>query len=1768
MASRGLWHFMSARTRRSLALSWSALFVLSLLLQYFSFAVASPVAAYVGTPGGSTIFELDGNATDSNSAALSPDDWDRIDTPPNHADSSVFIDDGFNANDDIFTGGGSKDPEAISQWLWKVGSVQDKDDIENAFAAAYTGTNGHTFVYFGLDRYQTSGDATAGFWFLKNAVGKTGAGTGNGSPFSGSHSVGDVLVVLDFSNGGSTASAQVYTWNGSGLTAGTSGTLCTVATVQNVCAIANTTSQPSPWVYDDKAIKDTADDPFPANALFEGGIDLTALELDTGCFSTFIAETRSSTVPTATLSDLAIGSFSLCAPPTITTQVKKDGASLGSNGHITIGESVTDFVHITGTKGTPTGEVDFYHCFSATVTPTCTVSGTPFDTQTLVGGDATSDAFTPTAVGNYCFIVDYRPATGSKYLPASHTNGTTECFVVDKKPTSISTSANETVDIGATIHDSAVVTGATSDATGTVTFTAYGPGAGCTTQAYTTTVPFVSGQTNYGPVSFTPDTAGVYHWIASYSGDAKNLGSTGACLAAGENDTVQQVTPSISTQASADVTVGAGISDTATVTGGHSPTGTVTFVLYGPDDATCATPIFTSANRPLSGGSATSASFTTTMVGTYRWIATYNGDANNESVSGSCNDANESVVVIKTKPTIATTLVGGGQSGAHITVPLGTAVHDTAQLTNATANATGNVQYSVYTDALCQDLLTLAGNPALVNGQPANSISITFNHAGTFYWQADYSGDANNEPATSKCNLETVTLDKAIPTVTTNASADVTVGSVISDVATLSGGFNPTGSITFTLFDNDTCTGTPLFTSTVPVTANGNYNSGPYTTTHAGTYHWIANYSGDGDNAATTNECNEANENVVVNPATPTVTTNASDPVTVGGDIFDVATLSGAFNPTGSIVFSLFDNDTCAGDPIFTSTVTVDGNDDYTSASFTTQAAGTYYWIANYSGDDNNDATANGCGEANESVVVNPATPTVTTNASDPVTVGGVISDVATLSGGFSPTGSITFSLFDNDTCAGDPIFTSTVTVAGNGNYTSASFTTTHAGTYHWIANYSGDDNNDATANGCNEENENVVVNPATPSIATSATLGGQVGDLISDTATVSGGFNPTGTVTFKLYSWDDPTCDGSAIFTATVPLGQNGTASSGTFQVTHEGTYHWVASYSGDANNESATGACGDEGETTTISKFAPSITTSLTSGQVTSPTITVVFGSTVTDQATLHDASPTAGGTVTYSVYDNADCAGEPYADGGSKTVVNGVVPASDPVTFPTAGTFYWQASYGGDDANAPAISVCTDEVVTVTTPDLDVLKLVATGDGAFGPTSTANPGDVLNFKITVHNSGDAAASDVPVSDDIAAIVAHATYNGDCSPACVVDGTTLEWTIDVGVGETVTLTFSVTLDDTFPAGTTHLPNVVVVTGPGSNCPEASQDPDCDTDTTVGASPDLDVLKLVATGDGAFGPTSTASPGDVLNFKITVHNSGNAAATDVPVSDDISAVLAHATYNGDCNNSCGFAAETLTWTIDVDAGQTVTLTFSVTLDDTFPLGTTQLPNVVVVTGPGSNCPEASEDADCEVGTTVTTSSLVIEKSFTGNTGGTDPDLEVPAANIGDTLTYSLHYTGEGPLSNAVITDALPQGLEFVAGSAHGNADFGDGTYDPTSRTITWLADGDLPDPADGTLTYQVSVLVSAPEFAQPLVNLATIDSDQTPPDTDTAAVAVLAPPLLLTPPPTNTLTPESAPSNPGLALMLILLGVAGLTLGIGFITPAPERVRRRNRLG
>jgi uncharacterized repeat protein (TIGR01451 family) len=432
MLSRGALGLASSRTRRGIALSWSVLFILSLLLQYATFALA-PAALAVHDDG---LFELDGNAV---SGAAPGDDWDKVHAGTSAASSTAFVNDLVDDQADDTFKGSTGDDQAISDWSWVTAKAsQAKNDIANVFAAAYTNTNNHIIAYFGLDKWEADGDNFVGFWFFKGKVAPAGDGsTSSGDPFSGSHQVGDILVLADYTNGGGVATFNVYKWVGSGGNVAPAHTLQTVASgvpctggasSDDACAVTNTDTVAAPWAFDGR---DGAPGEFPAGTFFEGGIDLTALGLDSGCFTSFLGETRSSQSVTATLSDFAGGTFSFCEPPTITTQVEQDGQSLGSVGTISKGDSVTDSATLTGTKGTVQGTVEFFQCFNAGSTPDCSSGGTKVGvTKTLSSGHATSTAFTPANVGFYCFRVEYTPAAGSKYLAASHTNDTTECFQV------------------------------------------------------------------------------------------------------------------------------------------------------------------------------------------------------------------------------------------------------------------------------------------------------------------------------------------------------------------------------------------------------------------------------------------------------------------------------------------------------------------------------------------------------------------------------------------------------------------------------------------------------------------------------------------------------------------------------------------------------------------------------------------------------------------------------------------------------------------------------------------------------------------------------------------------------------------------------------------------------------------------------------------------------------------------------------------------------------------------------------------------------------------------------------------------------------------------------------------------------------------------------------------------------------------------------------------------------------------------------------------
>ena len=859
-----------------------------------------------------------------------------------------------------------------------------------------------------------------------------------------------------------------------------------------------------------------------------------------------------------------------------------------------------------------------------------------------------------------------------------------------------------TVGVASTVKDTATLTGGDAPS-GSVTFTLYS-NAGCTTLA----TPGVSGSgmvsagTASYSTSWTPTTVGTYYWQAIYSGDSNNSPIT-SCGGTNEQLTVNASAPLMSTMASPTaVTVGVAstVKDTATLTGGDAPSGSVTFTLYSNAGCTTlATPGVSGSGMVSAGTASYSTSWTPTTVGTYYWQAIYSGDSNNSPIT-SCGGTNEQLTVNASAPLMSTMA-----SPTAVTVGVASTVKDTATLTGGDAPS-GSVTFTLYSNAGCTTLATpgVSGSGMVSAGTASYSTSWTPTTVGTYYWQAIYSGDSNNSPITSCGGTnEQLTVNASAPLMSTMASPTaVTVGvaSTVKDTATLTGGDAPSGSVTFTLYSNAGCTtlATPGVSGSGMVSAGTASYSTSWTPTTVGTYYWQAIYSGDSNNSPITS-CGGTNEQLTVNKATPSVTTQASPTTgTVGVKITagDTATLTGGDAPSGSVTFSLYSSSSCTGTPVITGSDAISGGTASYSTSWTPPSPGTYYWTAAYGGDPSNSGVTTTCNASHEDLVIGKATPTVSTQASPTTgTVGASITagDTATLLGGASPTGTVTFDLYSTSGCTGTPVLSGSGTISGATASYSTSWTPAAPGTYNWQATYNGDANNGTVTTACGGSTEQVVIGKATPTVVTQAspatgTVG--VGITAKDTATLSGGASPTGTVTFDLYSTSG--CTGAPVLSGSGTISGATASYSTSWTPAAPGTYNWQATYNGDANNGMVTTACGGSTEQVVIGKATPTVTT------VASPTTgTVGVGITAKDTATLSGgASPT--GTVTFDLYSTSGCTGTPVLS-GSGTISGTTASYSTSWTPAAPGTYNWQATYNGDANNGMVTTACggsTEQVV----------------------------------------------------------------------------------------------------------------------------------------------------------------------------------------------------------------------------------------------------------------------------------------------------------------------------------------------------------------------------------------------------------------------------------------------------------------------------------------
>jgi hypothetical protein len=576
-------------------------------------------------------------------------------------------------------------------------------------------------------------------------------------------------------------------------------------------------------------------------------------------------------------SNTLVGPVGGCSATTATTVI--DAATgLTWSGSETTGASAYDTATVTISDGsTPSGTVS-YSFFS--LNDTC--AGTPGATDTVTlnadGSVPNSTTEGPLAPGSYAFQATYWPAT---YWPSGVNEGainaeavagwtsTCEPFTVRGTSTTATVVVQSGTATGSSAHDTATVT--TSDtvvASGTVTYTFFSNGTCDGTGTAAGTVDLsrtgaVSNSNTEGP----PLAAGSYSFRATYSGDLNYGGSTSTC----EPFTVGRGTSTTATVVvQSGPATGSSAHDTATVTTSDTvvASGTVTYTFFT-NGACSGTGTGAGGGALVSGAAPNSSTEGPLAAGSYAFQATYSGDSNYAGSTSGCEPFTVGEGTSSITTAVKDAATGLAWSGSEA---IGASAYDTATVTTSdTVTATGTVAYTFFTNGACSGTGTGAGGGALVSGAVLNSNTEESLAAGSYAFQATYSGDSNYAGSTSACEPFSVPTGSVLAATSTKTATTVidaatkaawsgseTTGASAYDTATVttSNGFTATGTVSYSFFSNGTCAGTPSAADTVTLTAAGlvpnSKTEGPLA---AGSYAFQATYSGNSSYGGSTSAC-------------------------------------------------------------------------------------------------------------------------------------------------------------------------------------------------------------------------------------------------------------------------------------------------------------------------------------------------------------------------------------------------------------------------------------------------------------------------------------------------------------------------------------------------------------------------------------------------------------------------------------------------------------------------------------------------------------------------------------------------------------------------------------------------------------------------------------------------------------------------------------------------------------------------------------------------
>ncbi len=335
-------------------------------------------------------------------------------------------------------------------------------------------------------------------------------------------------------------------------------------------------------------------------------------------------------------------------------------------------------------------------------------------------------------------------------------------------------------------------------------------------------------------------------------------------------------------------------------------------------------------------------------------------------------------------------------------------------------------------------------------------------------------------------------------------------------------------------------------------------------------------------------------------------------------------------------------------------------------------------------------------------------------------------------------------------------------------------------------------------------------------------------------------------------------------------------------------------------------------------------------------------------------------------------------------------------------------------------------------------------ADGDGVYGDGGVSvRVGDTLTYSISYINVQKTAA-DVIITDvlDDGLTFVSASDGGAYDAAT----RTVTWVIpDVASNAGGSVTLTVTVNEN-ARGTNEVRNTASV--------QVGDEPAEETEPVYNPVIHKDVD---SDGDGAYGDNGIfVLVGDTLTYEIEYENPDDEPA-DVVITDTLDEGLDFISASD--GGSYDSRTRTVSWEIEGVAAHTngsVTFTATVNEDARIDNEVENTATVTVGEHPGRDTNTVyNPDPDKEVD---------VEES-----DGLDFGDDGALVEVGQNLTYRIIY--ENPYDEAqtvTIRDTLDQGLTFVSASDGG-------TYNETSRTITWVLEGVQPH-ANGSVTFTARV--------------------------------------------------------------------------------------------